>query len=614
MKIMCGIVGYVGYRAAFPLITEGLTRLEYRGYDSAGVAVLADDKLLVRWTVGRVQNLLSGNGAQALPGHVGIGHTRWATHGKPSVKNAHPQVDCTGSIAVVHNGIIENHKELRDRLASRGHVFRSETDTEVVAHLVEDHLGGDLEDTIRKVMEVLRGDYALGILSEHAPNSLAAARSGNPPLLIGIGEGEHFLSSDILSVAPYTQTILPLEEGELAVLTRDGAEIVSARGGGPARRTPVRVAWSPDEVKLAGHSHFMHKEIHEQPSAIQRTFRHRISVETAEVHLEGLSLTGRQLRDVHRMALVACGTSYHAGLIGRWFFESLARIPVDVDVSSEFRQRDLLLGPQDLCVFISQSGETADTLGALRAAKASGATALAVCNVPDSSLTRQADGVVLTSTGPEIGVASTKSFTAQIVALFLMALQAGRARGLVTADQARSLLKNLVGLPAQMEELLQEEERIAGLAAVFHWCRDFFFLGRGLYYPVALEGALKLKEIAYVRAEAFPAGEMKHGPLALVDRTTTTVVIAPAGRMHSKMVSTIEEVKAREGNVIALCTKGDEATLPLVDRSLPLPSTSDYLMPCLVAIPLQLFAYHMAVLRGCDVDRPRNLAKSVTVD
>jgi glucosamine--fructose-6-phosphate aminotransferase (isomerizing) len=614
MKIMCGIVGYVGYRAAFPLITEGLTRLEYRGYDSAGVAVLADDKLLVRWTVGRVQNLLSGNGAQALPGHVGIGHTRWATHGKPSVKNAHPQVDCTGSIAVVHNGIIENHKELRDRLASRGHVFRSETDTEVVAHLVEDHLGGDLEDTIRKVMELLRGDYALGILSEHAPNSLAAARSGNPPLLIGIGEGEHFLSSDILSVAPYTQTILPLEEGELAVLTRDRAEIVSARGGGPARRTPVRVAWSPDEAELTGHSHFMHKEIHEQPSAIQRTFRHRVSTETAEVHLEGLSLTGRQLWDVNRMALVACGTSYHAGLIGRWFFESLARIPVDVDFSSEFRQRDLLLGPQDLCVFISQSGETADTLGALRAAKASGARALAVCNVPGSSLTRQADGVVLTSTGPEIGVASTKAFTAQIVALFLMALQAGRARGLVTADQARSLLKNLVGLPAQMEELLQEEERIAGLAAVFHWCRDFFFLGRGLYYPVALEGALKLKEIAYVRAEAFPAGEMKHGPLALVDRTTTTVVIAPAGRMHSKMVSTIEEVKAREGNVIALCTKGDEATLPLVDRTLPLPSTSDYLMPCLVAIPLQLFAYHMAVLRGCDVDRPRNLAKSVTVD
>jgi glucosamine--fructose-6-phosphate aminotransferase (isomerizing) len=611
---MCGIVGYVGYRAAFPLITEGLTRLEYRGYDSAGVAVLADDKLLVRWTVGRVQNLLSGNGAQALPGHVGIGHTRWATHGKPSVKNAHPQVDCTGSIAVVHNGIIENHKELRDRLASRGHVFRSETDTEVVAHLVEDHLGGDLEDTIRKVMELLRGDYALGILSEHAPNSLAAARSGNPPLLIGIGEGEHFLSSDILSVAPYTQTILPLEEGELAVLTRDGAEIVSARGGGPVRRSPARVAWSPEEAELTGHSHFMHKEIHEQPSAIQRTFRHRVSTETAEVHLEGLSLTGRQLWDVNRMALVACGTSYHAGLIGRWFFESLARIPVDVDFSSEFRQRDLLLGPQDLCVFISQSGETADTLGALRAAKASGARALAVCNVPGSSLTRQADGVVLTSTGPEIGVASTKAFTAQIVALFLMALQAGRARGLVTADQARSLLKNLVGLPAQMEELLQEEERIAGLAAVFHWCRDFFFLGRGLYYPVALEGALKLKEIAYVRAEAFPAGEMKHGPLALVDRTTTTVVIAPAGRMHSKMVSTIEEVKAREGNVIALCTKGDEATLPLVDRTLPLPSTSDYLMPCLVAIPLQLFAYHMAVLRGCDVDRPRNLAKSVTVD
>lgn len=611
---MCGIVGYVGYRDAFPLITEALTRLEYRGYDSAGVAMLNEGKLLVQRTVGRAQNLSSANGAQALPGHIGIGHTRWATHGKPSVRNAHPHLDCTGSIAVVHNGIIENHQELQERLASRGHIFRSETDTEVVAHLVEEHLSGNLEDTVRKVVGLLRGDYALGILSEHAPNCLAAARSGSPPLLVGLGEAEHFLSSDTLSLTPYTRTIWPLEDGELAVLAGDQVKIMSARGGRPIQRSAIRIGWSPEEAELAGHSHFMHKEIHEQPSAILRTFRHRASVETAEVRLEDFSVSPRQWRDVRRMALVACGTSYHAALIGRWFFESLARIPVDVDFSSEFRYRDVLLGPEDLCVFISQSGETADTLGALRVAKANGAGVLAVCNVPGSSLTREADGVVLTSTGPEIGVASTKAFTAQIVALFLMALQAGRARGCVTVDQGGSLLRDLARLPVQMEELLQQEERVAALAAMFQWCRDFFFLGRSLYYPVALEGALKLKEIAYVRAEAFPAGEMKHGPLALVDRTTTTVVIAPAGSTHSKMLSTIEEVKAREGNIIALCTKGDEAILPLVDQTLPLPPASDYLMPCLVAIPLQLFAYHMAVLRGCDVDRPRNLAKCVTVE
>lgn len=612
---MCGIVGYVGHRDAFPLITEGLTRLEYRGYDSAGVAVLQNDTLIVRRAIGRVQNLLSTNGSQTPAGNIGIGHTRWATHGKPLVRNAHPHVDCTGSIAVVHNGIIENYKALRQSLAFRGHVFRSETDTEVIAHLIEEQVGGDLKDRVRMVMELLRGEYALAILSESDPNVLVAVRSGNPPLLVGLGEAEHFLSSDPLSLTPYTRTIWPLEEGELAIVAGDRVEIMSAGGARPIHRNSVGIGWSPGEAELGSHSHFMHKEIHEQPSAIYRTFRDRALLEMGDVGLEGLSLSRRQWRDVRRMALVGCGTSSHAALIGRWFFENLARIPVNVDIGSEFRYRDALLGQEDVCVFISQSGETADTLGALRMAKANGVRVLGVCNVSGSSLTREADGVLLTCTGPEIGVASTKAFTAQIVALFLMALQAGRAREVVAIDQARSLLKELTELPAQMGELLQqEEERIAALAAMFHWCRNFFFLGRSLYYPVALEGALKLKEIAYVRAEAFPAGEMKHGPLALVDRTTTTVVIVPAGKTHSKMLSTIEEVKAREGHIIALCTKGDEATLPLADQTLLLPSTCEYLMPCLLAIPLQLFAYHMAVLSGCDVDRPRNLAKSVTVE
>jgi glucosamine--fructose-6-phosphate aminotransferase (isomerizing) len=611
---MCGIVGYVGPRPAFPVIAEGLGRLEYRGYDSAGIALLDEARLKVRRTVGRVRGLWADDAGEGLRGHIGVGHTRWATHGRPAVENAHPQVDCSGAIAVVHNGIIENHAALRAWLVSRGHVFRSDTDTEVISHLVEEHVGGDQETVVRKVAEHLVGDYALAILSEHFPDTIAALRSGSPPLVIGVGSDEHYLASDTLALAPYTREVVMLEEGELAILAREATTTIRVADGRPITRRAVHIPWSVEDADLGGHPHFMHKEIHEQPAALRRTLSRRASRETAEITLDGTPMTERQWRDVRRVALVGCGTSYHASLIARRFFEGLAHIATDVDIASEFRYRDLLLGPEDVCIFVSQSGETADTLGALRAARSQGARVLGICNVPGSSLTRDADAVVMTATGPEIGVASTKAFTSQVLALFLIALHAARARGTVSADRARALLGDVATLPARVEEMLAGEERVAALATLFQGYRDFFFLGRGVHYPVALEGALKLKEIAYLRAEAFPAGEMKHGPLALIDRSTVTIVLSPAGPTHDKMLSTIEEVKARDGQVVALATEGDETITALTDHVLRVPPTTELLMPCLLAVPLQFFAYHMAVLGGRDVDRPRNLAKSVTVE
>jgi glucosamine--fructose-6-phosphate aminotransferase (isomerizing) len=611
---MCGIVGYVGPRPAFPVIAEGLGRLEYRGYDSAGIALLDEARLKVRRTVGLVRGLWADDAGEGLRGHIGVGHTRWATHGRPAVENAHPQVDCSGAIAVVHNGIIENHAALRAWLVSRGHVFRSDTDTEVISHLVEEHVGGDQETVVRKVAEHLVGDYALAILSEHFPDTIAALRSGSPPLVIGVGSDEHYLAPDTLALAPYTREVVMLEEGELAILAREATTTIRVADGRPITRRAVHIPWSVEDADLGGHPHFMHKEIHEQPAALRRTLSRRASRETAEITLDGTPMTERQWRDVRRVALVGCGTSYHASLIARRFFEGLAHIATDVDIASEFRYRDLLLGPEDVCIFVSQSGETADTLGALRAARSQGARVLGICNVPGSSLTRDADAVVMTATGPEIGVASTKAFTSQVLALFLIALHAARARGTVSADRARALLGDVATLPARVEEMLAGEERVAALATLFQGYRDFFFLGRGVHYPVALEGALKLKEIAYLRAEAFPAGEMKHGPLALIDRSTVTIVLSPAGPTHDKMLSTIEEVKARDGQVVALATEGDETITALTDHVLRVPPTTELLMPCLLAVPLQFFAYHMAVLGGRDVDRPRNLAKSVTVE
>jgi glucosamine--fructose-6-phosphate aminotransferase (isomerizing) len=610
---MCGIFGYVGNRPASPLLLDGLARLEYRGYDSAGIAVVSDGELSVVRTVDRVRSLATDHGANALPGLMGIGHTRWATHGRPSVENAHPHTDCRGAVAVVHNGIIENHGSLREQLLGRGHRFRSETDTEVVAHLVEECWGGALETTVRKVAEQLRGDFALAILHRDAPGTIAAVRLGHPPLLVGLGEAEHFLGSDSIALAAHTQTVVPLGDGDIAILTGFRVDVTSFHDGPPASRTPIRLEMSPEEVERGGHPHFMHKEIFEQPSGIRQALRARGGPESS-VKRAAAGLAGPDWASVQRVSLVACGTSYHAALLGRWYFESLARIPADADISSEFRYRDLPMGPGDLSVFVSQSGETADTLGALQVARERGSRVVGICNVPGSSLTREADDVVMTATGPEIGVASTKTFTAQVIALLLMALRVGEARGTVAPDLAKTLLTELQMLPARMEEALRQDGPIAALAERFRSHRDFFFLGRGACYPVALEGALKLKEIAYVRAEAFPAGEMKHGPLALIDPDTVTVALAPAGRTRSRMLATIEEVRARGGRVIEVCTPHDETEPRLVDATLRVPAASEYALPCLLTVPLQLFAYHGAVTRGCDVDRPRNLAKSVTVE
>jgi glucosamine--fructose-6-phosphate aminotransferase (isomerizing) len=594
------------------LILDGLTRLEYRGYDSAGVAVLSDGTLQITRTVGRVRSLLSSDEAGALPGRIGIGHTRWATHGRPSVENAHPHTDCTGAVAIVHNGIIENHAVLRECLVSRGHRFRSETDTEVVAHLVEECWGGGLEISVRKVAEQLRGDFAMAVLHQQAPGGIAAVRSGNPPLLIGLGEGEHFLGSDVIALAAHVGTVLPLDDGDVALVTKQGVEITPLHGGPPAHRRAARIDLSPDEAERGGHPHFMLKEIYEQPLAIRRALGDQVVSNTTG--LPGAVLTDRDWSEVRRVTLVACGTSYHAALLGRWYFESLAGIPADADISSEFRYRDFPATSGDLCIFISQSGETADTLGALHVARKRGSRIVGICNVPGSSLTREADGALMTSTGPEIGVASTKTFSAQVVALLLTALAAGQARGAVRPQQADRLVRELVALPGQIEEALRLDDQVASLAARYRPRRDFFFLGRGPYYPIALEGALKLKEIAYVRAEGFAAGEMKHGPLALIDPNTVTVALAPMGRTHTRMLSTIEEVRARGGQIVGMCTHGDEAVPRLVDATLQLPAASEYIMPFLLTIPLQLFAYHGGVMRGSDVDRPRNLAKSVTVE
>jgi glucosamine--fructose-6-phosphate aminotransferase (isomerizing) len=610
---MCGIFGYVGARSAFPIIFDGLGRLEYRGYDSAGIALLVDGRLKVSRVPGRVEKLRgAANGA----GNVGIGHTRWATHGEPCERNAHPHMDCTSSVAVVHNGIIENHKELRDALEARGHTFRSETDTEVIVHLLEEHRERPLTAVLPEVVKQLHGDYAFAVLSEAAPSQIAVARCGGAPLVIGFGEGEYFLASDLLALASHTRQVLPLENHEIALITPDGVEISSTNGhtNGAGRRAPVTIGWRAEDSRHDGHDTYMHKEIHEQPAAIRRTLADRASLQVADVSLGEVPLTDEQWKQLRRVVLIGCGTSYHAGLVGAAYFERLAGIPAAVETASEFRYRSPIVGPGDLCVLISQSGETADTVGAARVARSREAMTIGVCNVPGASLTREAAGVTMTSTGPEIGVASTKAFTAQMVALLLLAIRAGRARGMVAPERALALLRDLAGLPTAIEKTLDDEEHVRALATLARDGRDFFYLGRGLGYPVALEGALKLKEIAYVRAEGFAAGEMKHGPLALIDRDTTTIALALPGVTHPKVVSTIEEVRARGGAVIGVCVRGDEIVPPLVDHTLLLPAVSELLLPCVAVIPLQLFAYHMAMLRGCDVDHPRNLAKSVTVE
>jgi glucosamine--fructose-6-phosphate aminotransferase (isomerizing) len=612
---MCGIVGYVGARDAVPFIVEGLKRLEYRGYDSAGIAVVRDGELIRRRSVGKLVNLEEALRREPLSGTFGVGHTRWATHGRPSEENAHPHADCSGRLVVVHNGIIENHVALKTRLAAAGHRFVTQTDTEVVAHLVESQYQGSLEAAVRRALPELEGIYALLLMHRDEPQTLLAARQG-PPMVIGLGEGEHFVASDVPALLPYTRQFVFLEDGDLAVLTPSQIR-VSDRQGAPVSRPAQRIAWDPVQVEKGGHRHFMLKEIYEQPRAVRDTLAGRTSVEDGTVLLGELGDAARALAEAKRVLLLACGTSWHAALVGKFYFEQLAGVPAEVDYGSEFRYRSPLVEPGTVAIGISQSGETADTLAAFREAKRLGATGLAVSNVQGSMLTREAAGTLLTHAGPEIGVASTKAFTSQLVALALLALYTGRARGGLAAESARRVLEQLARLPQLMEQALTVAPQMEELTRSLTRARDFLYLGRGVNYPIALEGALKLKELSYVHAEGYPAGEMKHGPIALIDEDLPVVALCPRGRVYDKMASNVQEVKARGGRVLALASAGDtEIGKVLEERDvlIEVPACEEILSPLLFILPLQLLAYHVAVRAGCDVDQPRNLAKSVTVE
>jgi glucosamine--fructose-6-phosphate aminotransferase (isomerizing) len=609
---MCGIVGYIGKKDAGPILMDCLKRLEYRGYDSAGVGVIQEDRIELRRSAGKIAELERVLGQSPLHGRTGIAHTRWATHGRPSAANAHPHSDCASSVAVVHNGIIENHRPLRRALESQGHRFGSQTDTEVIPHLIESRRG-EIEAATQEAVRELEGDYALAVISRRDPGKLVAVRSGGPPLIVGFAPDGFFLTSDASAILPYTRDVLSLEEGEMAVLSGDGVRLATFDGR-VVDRSPFRVPWDAETAQKGGFPHFMLKEIWEQPRAIRDTWAGRVDLEAGDVRLPELGLDDETLARVRRIVLVACGTSWHASLVGKHVLESVCKVPVEVDVASEYRYRSPLVDPETLTVAISQSGETADTLGAVRESRARGSKAVAICNVVGSTLARDADGVLYTHAGPEIGVASTKAFTSQLVALDLLAIRLGRARGVLLADSARDLLRELADIPRLAGELLGRAEGLLEIASTLRTSTSVLYLGRGIQYPLALEGALKLKEISYIHAEGYPAGEMKHGPIALIDRTVPVVAIAPLGRLYEKTLSNVEEVKARDGRVIAIASEDDREIAGKADHVFRLPRTSELLLPILTALPLQLLAYHAAVLRGCDVDQPRNLAKSVTVE
>lgn len=609
---MCGIIGYIGKEEAVPILIEGLKKLEYRGYDSSGIAVIKNGGLEVRRAVGKLQNLEGILRTEALSGNIGIGHVRWATHGRPSEENAHPHR--AGGVVVVHNGIIENYAELKKGFLADGIVFQSETDTEVIAHLIDGFVsnGLALDEAVRRAAEMLRGAFAIGVIDERSPHMLIGARRGSP-LVVGLGQGEFFLASDIPAILHRTRDVLFLNDDEMAVLSRDGVRLMDL-GGREIWRDVTRVLWNPVMAEKGGYRHFMLKEIHEQPRAIMDTIRGRVSLESGVIHLEEMQLSQERLESVKKIFIVACGTSWHAGLIGKYMIEELARIPVEVDIASEFRYRNPLVGKDDLCIAISQSGETADTLAAMREAKRRGATVTAICNVVGSTLSREADGVLYTHAGPEIGVASTKAFTAQLTALYIFGLFFGGIRGILSIGDIKKWISDLLHLPVLVERCLEQNDVVEQIAKRYFKASDFLYLGRGPNFPVALEGALKLKEISYIHAEGYPAGEMKHGPIALIDENMPVVVIAGGNGVYEKIVSNIEEVKARGGIVIALADEGDTEIEKRSDHVIFVPKTNPLLMPVVMSIPLQLLAYHIAVLRGADVDQPRNLAKSVTVE
>jgi len=621
---MCGIVGYIGPKKVVPVIIEGLRKLEYRGYDSAGIAVVTKDgELEIRRAAGKLRNLEEAIAKSPIEGTYGIGHTRWATHGRPTEENAHPHRDCSGQIVVVHNGIIENYLELKEHLQREGHKFVTETDTEIVAHLVEKHSANNtpLEEAVLKSLKELRGIYALVFLSAKEPMKIVAARLG-PPSVIGIGDGEYFVASDIPALLEHTRDMFFLADGDIAVLTRDGVKVMD-HDGRKVERPTQHVAWDPIMVEKGGYKHFMQKEIFEQPRAVRDTLLGRISQDTGKIFLDEMKISEEQFRIFENVRVVACGTSWHAGLAAKFMIERLARIPVEVDYGSEFRYRDPILDSKTLTVCISQSGETADTLAAQREAKLKGSPTVAICNVMGSMITREAAGTIPTHAGPEIGVASTKAFTAQLTALFLLAGYLGQVRGKVSSEYAIKLMQEITRIPHKMERVLQTDEKgiYENLARQLFRYSDFLYLGRGIHYPIALEGALKLKEISYIHAEGYPAGEMKHGPNALIDENLPVVVLATRDESdpdsmtrYEKSVSNIQEVKARDGIVITIATENDHLARAASDHIIELPPAPELLSPLLEIIPLQLLAYHIAVRRGCDVDQPRNLAKSVTVE
>ncbi len=613
---MCGIVGYIGPKDPVEVLVDGLRRLEYRGYDSAGIAVVdAEGRLSVRRAPGKLRDLEKVIAERPLRGVYGIGHTRWATHGRPTEENAHPHRDCTGRLVVIHNGIIENYLELKHELTALGHRFVTETDTEVIAHAIEHEMrtsGADLPAAFRAVLPRLRGIYAVVAMSADAPKMLVAGRLG-PPLVAGIGSGEYFVASDIPAMLAHTKDVVFLDDHEMVVVTPDGLRVSNSHGE-PIEKEPSRIPWDPIMAEKGGYKHFMLKEIHEQARAVRDTLVGRVSLESGEVFLEDLGIPDEDLRTAGSASIVACGTSWHAGLVGKFLIERLARLPVSVDYASEYRYRKPIVSRNVLPIFISQSGETADTLAAQREAKLHGALALAICNVRGAMLTREASGTVYTHAGPEIGVASTKAFTSQIVALALLAIKIGRVRGTLGEAEAEEFVRHLYHVPGQMERYLSATEPVLELARVFHQHRDFLYLGRGVNYPIALEGALKLKEISYIHAEGYPAGEMKHGPIALIDEDMPVVALAPHDAVFEKMLSNIEETKARSGVVIAVTDREDADLRAKVQHVILVPESHELLAPLLFVLPLQLLAYHIALLRGCDVDQPRNLAKSVTVE
>ena len=606
---MCGIVGYVGPQPCFEILLDGLRRLEYRGYDSAGTAIVEGGKSHITRAEGKLANLARLLAEAKPAGTVGIGHTRWATHGRPSEQNAHPHK--YGRAAVVHNGIIENHAALRSQLQSAGHKFSSETDTEIVAHLVDDELAGGQPpvEAVRRALRRVEGSYAICVLVDGAPDQIIAARC-DAPLILGVGEGENFVASDIPAILHRTRDMVFLEEGELAVVKADSLQLMDLEGR-PIDRKPQHILWDAMMAEKGGHKHFMLKEIHEQPRAVTDTIRDRISAANGDAYIDGFEIDVKKLKGV---TIVACGTSYHAGIVGRLLIESLARIRVEVDLGSEFRYRDPLIGPDDLLVVISQSGETADTLAALREAKKKGARVLSVCNVVGSTIARESHGVLYTHAGPEIGVASTKAFTTQLAAMVLLAIFLGRRSGALSEDKAKELIKELAAIPHHMKEVLDHAATVQVISRRYSTARDFLFLGRGINYPIALEGALKLKEISYIHAEGYPAGEMKHGPIALIDEHMPVVVLAPRGSHYEKIINNLTEVRARQGKVIAVASRGDPEIGNMVDDVIQIPDVRPELQPLLTVLPLQLLAYQVADIRGTDVDQPRNLAKSVTVE